>query len=39
LYESDETFGEIFKSGEKFSKNGFFIHELSFQENKSCVPK
>ena len=40
MYENDETFGEIFKNCEKFSKNGFFRHEgFLFKENKLCVPK
>ena len=40
MYEGDETFGEILKNFEKFSKDGFYRYEgYLFKENKLCVPK
>ena len=40
MYEGDDTFGEIFKNCEKFSKDGFYKYEgYLFKENKLCVPK
>lgn len=40
MYEGDDTFGEIFKNCEKFSKDDFYRYEgYLFKENKLCVPK
>ena len=40
MYEGDDTFGEIFKNCENFSKDGFYRYEgYLFKENKLCVPK